>query len=468
MTFFRFRTKQEKEREIALKQETLHLELENLEKDFRIFLFDRMNMRQMKVDACGEQFAFRQMRTDDFFSSQTIREYRDRTEKNALYTKNFKHAFEAFVDGKFSEAKIYCKSLRRKTLMWLLYAELEFYFSIHEKALPSKSDLALVFNIAEKNFDKFVRKVHEKLPKAKFSAKSYTEFAEFKRSLKDYSMFNIKNIAVCATMSAGKSTFVNALLGRDVLPARNEATTAKITSVYDKDGAEKMVGYATKNGKITEQSADVTLEVINKWNSSNNIERIYLQGDLDGIKNDGFVVAVHDTPGTNNSGDKSHHEVTMDFLQNNKMDALIFVANATQLCTNDERILLSELLQVVIEPTKIPVLFILNKADELDEEKESIEDIQKRYVDYLKEIGFKEPKLFLLSAKAARLLKMAKNGRTENLTAREKSDLKAAIAEFTDLHDFSGGGERKCESEIETALLRSGLQNVEKYIESLF
>ena len=333
--------------------------------------------------------------------------------------------------------------------MWLLYAELEFYFSIHEKALPSKSDLALVFNIAEKNFDKFVRKVHEKLPKAKFSVKSYTEFAEFKRSLKDYSMFNIKNIAVCATMSAGKSTFVNALLGRDVLPARNEATTAKITSVYDKDGAVKMIGYATKNGEIAEQSAEVTLEVINKWNSSNNLERIYLQGDLDGIKNDGFVVAVHDTPGTNNSGDKSHHEVTMDFLQNNKMDALIFVANATQLCTNDERILLVELLNKVVEPSKLPVIFILNKADELDEEKESISDIQKRYVDYLKEIGFKEPKLFLLSAKAARLLKMAKNGRTENLTAREKRDLRNIESAFDEFE-------------------KTGLPSVERYIENLF
>ena len=36
-------------------------------------------------------------------------------------------------------------------------------------------------------------------------------------------------------MGAGKSTFINALLGCDVLPARNEATTAKITSVYDRD-----------------------------------------------------------------------------------------------------------------------------------------------------------------------------------------------------------------------------------------
>jgi GTPase Era involved in 16S rRNA processing len=280
-------------------------------------------------------------------------------------------------------------------------------------------------------------------------------------------MFNVKNIAVCATMSAGKSTFVNALLGRDVLPARNEPTTAKITSVYDKDGAEKMIGYVTKNGEIAEQSEDVTLEVIDKWNSSN-MERIYLQGDLDGIKNNGFVVAVHDTPGTNNSGDKSHHDVTMDFLQKNRMDALIFVANATQLCTTDERILLVELLNKVVEPSKLPVIFILNQADRLDEEKESVQDIQKRYCEYLEEIGFVEPKIFPISAKAARLLKMAKNGRTENLTAREKSDLKSAIAEFTDLHDFSCGVSQNCDSEIETALLRSGLQNVEKYIESLF
>ena len=43
----------------------------------------------------------------------------------------------------------------------------------------------------------------------------------------------IKNIAVCATMSSGKSTLVNALLGNDVLPARNEATPAKITSIMD-------------------------------------------------------------------------------------------------------------------------------------------------------------------------------------------------------------------------------------------
>lgn len=449
MGLFGIKTKKDREHDIALKQKNLHFELENLEKQFRTFLFDRMDMQQMKITANVDQFVFRQLWADDFFSSQIIREYKDRIEKNALYTKNFKHAFEAFVDGKFYEAKVYCKFLRRKTLVWLLYAELEFYFSIHEKDLPSKKDISLMFDIDEKKVDKFVSKVHEKLPKAKFSAKSYTNFAEFKRAEEKYSMYNIKNIAVCATMSAGKSTFVNALLGRDVLPSRNEATTAKITSVYDKDGAEKMIGYAVKNGEIAEQSTDVTLEVIDKWNSSNNLERIYLQGDLDGIKNNGFVVAVHDTPGTNNSGDKSHHDVTMDFLQKNKMDALIFVANATQLCTTDERILLVELLNKVVKLNNLPVVFILNKADELDEEKEVVSDVVKRYREYLCAIGFIEPKIFPLSAKAARLLKMVKNGRAENLTAREKRDLRNVESVFDNFE-------------------KTGLPIVERYIENLF
>jgi GTPase Era involved in 16S rRNA processing len=290
----------------------------------------------------------------------------------------------------------------------------------------------------------------------------------FIRSEAEYKNLPIKNIAVCATMSAGKSTFVNALLGRDVLPARNEATTAKITSVYDRDNVRKMIGFMMQDGKINEQCEEVELETIDRWNSSPKVERVYLQGDLDGIKNNGFIVAVHDTPGTNNSGDKSHHDVTMDFLQNNKMDALIFVANSTQLCTNDERILLVELLNKVVTPSNIPVVFILNKADEVDEEKENLSDIQKRYTEYLEEIGFKDPKSFLLSAKAARLLKMSRNERSDKMTLREKRELKSMITEFCELHDFSNGASQNCDSEIETALLRSGLPSVEKYIESLF
>ena len=49
------------------------------------------------------------------------------------------------------------------------------------------------------------------------------------------------NVAVCATMSAGKSTFINAMLGSDYIPSKNEACTAKITTIRDNDNLNKIM-----------------------------------------------------------------------------------------------------------------------------------------------------------------------------------------------------------------------------------
>ena len=42
---------------------------------------------------------------------------------------------------------------------------------------------------------------------------------------------------VMATMSSGKSTLINALLGEHILPNKNEACTSKIYSIVDDDTA---------------------------------------------------------------------------------------------------------------------------------------------------------------------------------------------------------------------------------------
>ena len=48
-------------------------------------------------------------------------------------------------------------------------------------------------------------------------------------------------INVVATMSSGKSTLINALLGQQLMPAANEATTATIVKIVDTD-TEKLFG----------------------------------------------------------------------------------------------------------------------------------------------------------------------------------------------------------------------------------
>ncbi|MCR5620348.1 MAG: dynamin family protein [Treponema sp.] len=404
----------------------------------------------MNENGNGEQLQFRLINADVFFRTQIIHERKDRPRQNERYTNAFHTAFDALVASEYDKTPALCKLLKRKCFQWLLYKEFVFFCELHGKTLPDEVTLASAFGYSERRFRAFRLAVQKKLPANKFAARSYAEFMSFNDAELRYAQLPIKHIAVCATMSAGKSTFVNALLGRDVLPARNEATTAKITSVYDKDGAEKMIGFVQKrDGTCDDKCSDIQLFKLNEWNDSSCVERIFLQGDLDGIRNKGMIVAVHDTPGTNNSGDKSHHDMTMRFLKENTMDALVFVANATQLCTMDEKILLSELLKNIVKPFGIPVMFIMNRADELDEDKENVTDILSRYNSYLSDIGFTSPAIFPVSSQAARLLKMASSGRSLGLTPKEQRKLSSIQEQYKNIDS-------------------TGITSVERYIENMF
>lgn len=430
-----------------------------------------------------KQEIFAQMRANEFIKSQTIRERWDREKRNAYYTDNFRAAFDSILREDSYSAKKYCKSLKRKEFKWLLYAEMEWHYEVHKRPLPPSETLAFVFGIAEKKLERFVQKAREKLPLSRFAEKSYSAFVDFKEHEENYKKLPVKNIAVCATMSAGKSTFVNALLGHDILPARNEATTAKVTSVYDKDGAERIVGFVnTRDSQNADLCGDVNFSKIDEWNSSSGVSRIFLQGDLDGIKNNGAIVAVHDTPGTNNSGDKNHHDVTFDFLQGNKMDALIFVANAEHLATTDEKVLLTELHKKVASQRNIPVIFVLNKADNIDTEKESLDSLVADYKDFVAQIGFADARIFPVSAKAARLLKMALKEHSDSFTESECDAFPLVVKKFIKRFALDGGGmDEKITADgnvvidgemyenavLQTALLHTGIGVIEQELEAI-
>ena len=394
-----------------------------------------------------EQLEFRKLNVIHFFENQIIREKRDRQKKNTEYTKKFNDVLKYLLEQNYVEAKKTCKTLK-KCLKWLLLLELQYYCSVLEYIFPSDENLAFVFNFSVKHIEKFKQNVQKKLPVNSFIEKTYKNFIDFKEQEEKYKTLSKKNIAVCATMSAGKSTFVNALLGRDVLPVRSEATTSKITSVYDNDNSNSLIGFVDVNGKIVDRCLDTNLLIINGWNDDSNVSRIYLQGNLDGIGNNGIIAALHDTPGTNYSGDNTHHDITLKFLTSNKFDALIYVANTTQLCTTDESIMLKEIYKNVVDKNKTPVIFVLNKADCLDPEKEDVTEIIERYRNYLEEIGFNNAMVYPLSSKSARILKMVRNDLSENLTGKEKKELRTIQALFPDLDS-------------------TGLPEVEKYIEKI-
>lgn len=297
-----------------------------------------------------------------------------------------------------------------------------------------------------------------------------TQWISFLSNEKRYCRYKTFNIAVCATMSAGKSTFVNALLGSDVLPARNEATTAKITTVYDKDGLDKVYGFCESGKKIVAKSDNVDLTVLNEWNNSSDIDHVYLQSDFDRIANRNVVVTIHDTPGTNNSANDSHHDVTVEFLKTQKMDAVIYVSNAEQLATCDEFGLLSELYGLT-KKNKAPVIFVLNKIDSLDFEKESLENLIKTYSQIIRKVGFgANAKIIPVSAKRARFIKMLYKGKA--LTKKEMRECKAIMLDLLPDEDVQVLWNESGDLTIKQVLLKkayplTGFTQIEECIENI-
>lgn len=237
---------------------------------------------------------------------------------------------------------------------------------------------------------------------------------------------------VVATMSSGKSTFINAVLGQDLLPAANEATTATIAHIFD-DKTQGDAFYGERfdsNGNLIEQNDAVDLAIMKAWNADSETKTITLNGNIRAIKeNNNVRLVLTDTPGPNNSQDPEHQRTTLGFIQDSKRNPLIiYVLNATQLGTNDD----AQLLRLVADTmskggkqSKDRFLFVVNKMDMFDPERgENIEEALNRVKSYLEENGIHDPNLFPVSARMAYLLR--KQG---ELTRAERND-KTNIADL--------------------------------------
>ncbi|MBT0027205.1 dynamin family protein [Vibrio alginolyticus] len=237
---------------------------------------------------------------------------------------------------------------------------------------------------------------------------------------------------VVATMSSGKSTFINAMLGQDLLPAANEATTATIAHIFD-DKTQGDAFYGERfdnNGNLIEHNDAVDLATIKAWNANVETKTIKLNGNIRAIKeNNNVRLVLTDTPGPNNSQDPEHQRTTLGFIQDSKRNPLIiYVLNATQLGTNDD----AQLLRLVADTmgkggkqSKDRFLFVVNKMDMFDPERgENIEEALNRVKNYLEENGIHDPNLFPVSARMAYLLR--KQG---ELTRAERND-KTNIADL--------------------------------------
>ena len=219
-------------------------------------------------------------------------------------------------------------------------------------------------------------------------------------------------------MSAGKSTFINSLIGKYVCLSQNMACTSKIHSIINKP-FEDGFSYEYDHDLVMTAGKE---ELLND-NELNTSDKIIVATLFCGILSEERIV-MNDSPGVNFSGDIEHKTITDKLIKGRKYDLLIYVMNSTQLATNDE----DEHLEFVKQTIgRKPIIFVLNKIDAYNTEEENVFDTIQRQREYLIKKGFKNPIVCPLSARAGYLSKQFCTGL---LTRSEERELYNYVDKF--------------------------------------
>lgn len=209
-------------------------------------------------------------------------------------------------------------------------------------------------------------------------------------------------VNVIATMSSGKSTLINALLGNKLMPSKNEACTATITEILDsdKDNGFSAIAY-DGDGNIIKEISVLTYEEMDVLNADEQITRVEAQGDIPFLDSRSMALKLVDTPGPNNAQNQEHRNTTYRAINNNSNNLILYVLNATQLSTNDDAQLLkyvSDQIRTGGKQMRDRFLFVVNKMDQFNPEEESIEKAIQSARHYLAQYGIQDPQLFPCSA----------------------------------------------------------------------
>lgn len=212
-------------------------------------------------------------------------------------------------------------------------------------------------------------------------------------------------INVVATMSSGKSTLINALLGKQLMPAANEATTATIVRIIDDKDKDAFSAKAfDQEGNLVKELESVSLGDMKALNSDPNVSIVELQGNIPFVRNSGMRLVLIDTPGPNNSRDKRHEQMTYEMLENSDKSLVLYVMNGEQLGINDEKIFLDFVcgtMKDVGKQARERYIFAVNKLDAYKPKDEGLDCIDRALNDVKKGLEDREiiyPNIFPVAA----------------------------------------------------------------------
>lgn len=211
-------------------------------------------------------------------------------------------------------------------------------------------------------------------------------------------------VNVVATMSAGKSTLINALLRQKHMPAKQEACTATITEIKDNDADHFMAKVYDTSGNLIQTHPELSFEIMDSLNSNPEVSKIHVEGNIPFVTSEDVSLVLVDTPGPNNSRDPEHKAATYRMLSESSKTVVLYILNATQLAVNDDYNLLSHVadsMKVGGKQSRDRFIFVVNKLDDFKKGEDSIEAAITKVRDYLRDNGIENANIYPASALTA-------------------------------------------------------------------
>lgn len=251
----------------------------------------------------------------------------------------------------------------------------------------------------------------------------------------------VKRVLLCGNIASGKSSIINALIGKRFLTTSNVPSDFKSLAIYN----------SLEEGNVIvnrgQQYFFVPIE------ESKNIDPYYYPNIglrySSGLANS--PISLIDSKGFNfdaaDDVNSSGHVIEMG-----QYNLLIYVSNCQYFGTTDEY----DILSFIHSKSRKPILFVLNKLDNFKAKEDSVAKMIGDFRRNLIDIGFKNPFIIPISAQAAL------NLRLDNLDEDDSDDRERFIGKFsTRYYDLPQYVSNKAS---ESALERTGIELLEKTI----
>lgn len=224
--------------------------------------------------------------------------------------------------------------------------------------------------------------------------------------------FRINNesfkLLIMGEFNAGKSTFINAILGREVLPSKAVPATAIINIIKYGDNEKARLHFKDR----TKKPLDVSLKELQKYvliksreiedakseSMENPMSHAEIWYPLDLLKK--YNLQITDSPGLNE--DPIRDKLTLD--QAEETDAVLFLMSASGFGPSTTEM---EAINYLLESEHEDIFYIINKWDTLRRAKSKIE-VKEKALHVLPKLTKRKEDIYFVSAEDALV------GRTEN------------------------------------------------------